>query len=130
MIIPQIATKEVLQSNLWLDIVWSLLILNQATSEQIASVLNDDYVKNFQENSSASSKLKLLNINGAARFLIPNYDGPFLNAASPVNNFKLARTKEKQELVKSLLDSLKNLVQSENYLGTNINTGMGFFIGK
>lgn len=77
-----------------------------------------------------SSKLKLLNINAASKYLVKNYNGPNLNETSNILKLKIIRTKEKEEVVLALVDTLKNLVQSDGKLKSNIDTSMGFYIGK
>lgn len=53
-----------------------------------------------------------------------------LTDLSDENNTILTRTKEKQVMVSAVLDSLSSLLPSETYLRSNINTGLGFCIGK
>lgn len=76
-----------------------------------------------------SVKLKLLNISGASKCLMGNYSGPQLNETSAVNDVKLTRPREKEEFTNAVIDSLKNLIQS-NHLKCNIDSKMGFYIGK
>lgn len=80
--------------------------------------------------SSMSSKLKLLNINAASKYLAKNYNGPRLSETSNINNLKITRTKEKEEIIMALVDTLRNLVQSDGKLKSNVDTSMGFYIGK
>lgn len=74
-----------------------------------------------------SGKLKLLNINAAAELIVKDYDGPKLNDTSKILNTKFNRTKEKEDFVKIVIDTLRNLIQPTN-LRCNIDTKMGFFI--
>lgn len=78
---------------------------------------------------NTSARLKLLNINGSATHLMKDYKGPTLDIQSDVIETKIQRTKEKTEMVNSIIDTLKNLIQGENYLRVNVNTNLGFFIG-
>jgi hypothetical protein len=82
------------------------------------------------KSSNVFAKVKLLNINGAAVHLLKNYDGPTLDPLSSVHTVNMAKTKEKTEMVEAIMDTLKNLIHSENHLGTNVNTNLGFSIGK
>lgn len=87
-------------SSEWLDIVWSLCVLGQANLQHYESVLNSDFLNRidglyyfidfdfflFQLHSmkkfsevSVSRSLKILNINAAARLLVPNYKGANFN---------------------------------------------------
>lgn len=75
--------------------------------------------------------MKLLNINAACQYLWPKYNGPLLKDVVKENlELTLSRTKEKQLLVSAVLDSLGSLLPSQTYLRSNINSKMGFFIGK
>jgi hypothetical protein len=60
-------------------------------------------------------------------FLFP---GPLLPPDSDVHNVPLVRSRGKQLLVASILDSFSNLLPSATYLRTNIDTGMGFILGN
>lgn len=75
-----------------------------------------------------SCKLKLLNIDAASRLLMKDYTGPKLEASN-IKSLKLHRSRDKEEFAKSVVETLKNLIQPEN-LKTNVNTEMGFYIGK
>jgi hypothetical protein len=114
----------------WLNFVWSLVVLNQATPEHVSSVLAQDFVNKIEGSKSSNvfAKVKLLNINGAAVHLLKNYDGPTLDPLSSVHTVNMAKTKEKTEMVEAIMDTLKNLIHSENHLGTNVNTNLGFSI--
>lgn len=79
---------------------------------------------------TTSLQLKLLNIEGAAQYLIENYKGPRIPSESPLKNVLLSQSKEKQEMATSILDTLKNLIQSDKLIKTRINTGFGFYVGK
>lgn len=72
-----------------------------------------------------SSTLKLLNIDAAREHFIKSYEGPKL--PEEMKNFKIMRSKEKEEMVKSVFDSLKSLMP-ETHLNQKIETNMGFYI--
>lgn len=82
------------------------------------------------ENTSFSTKLRLLNIDAAAQYLIPDYKGPRLPETSVLRNIIPSVPKDKTELVDSVIDTLKNLIKSEQLLKTHVDTGLGFIIGK
>lgn len=73
-----------------------------------------------------ATKLKLLNINAHAELLLEGYSGPRLNS---LNDLELARSKSKDQMVLAVLDALKNLMAAW-CLQSNINTNMGFLLGK
>ncbi|KAJ9598378.1 hypothetical protein L9F63_010900 [Diploptera punctata] len=133
-ILPHISSKDVPHPAAWLDIVWSLVVLDKASSKHIASVLDSEFhnklITNNGENNgiSIASKLKLLNINAAAQLILPGYKGAVLSPDCDVRNVPLTRSRDKQLLVASIMDSFSNLLPSATYLQTNINTGMGFLL--
>lgn len=75
-------------------------------------------------------KLKLLNINAAAKCLHPKYNGPELAEDSEIFAVRLEHSKNKNILHTGLLDTLKSLFSSSNLIRTHHNTRMGFVIGK
>lgn len=129
-LIPQLTTTEAPKPSVWLDFVWSLVLLKKATHEHISSVLSDSFISEVQNEKSLSksSEMKLLNINAAAKTLSSEYAGPCIPDDSDLLKVEPPRSKDKDALVNSMLDSLKSLVQSENYIRSNVNTGMGFYI--
>ncbi|KAL1132261.1 hypothetical protein AAG570_010218, partial [Ranatra chinensis] len=116
----------------WLDIVWSLVVLQLANSSHLQSVLNPAFIDRLLNTNglvSVSCRKKLLNINGSAMWT-KGYNGPLLKEDSEVNRLTLVRTKGKQTLVKSVMDSLSSLLPSSNFLKINVDSGMGFLIGE
>lgn len=133
-LLPHVTVQDMPNPSVWLDVVWSLVVLDRATAQHVASVLDPEfYVKltiNTDKNQrvNVASKLKLLNINAAAQLTIPGYEGPLLPSDSDVHSVPLVRSRDKQLLVASILDSFSNLFPSATYLRSNINTGMGFLL--
>lgn len=124
--IPHLSTSDAIKSAMWLDFVWSLVILNVATTEHLSSVLIKDFIEEIGDENVAL-KLKLLNVNAAATHLIKDYNVPNVNE-STILDTAIIRSKDKQELVASVLDTLKNLIPTDNYIETNVNTKMGVLI--
>ncbi|XP_025194838.1 FAST kinase domain-containing protein 4 isoform X2 [Melanaphis sacchari] len=91
--------------NTWLDIIWSLVVLEKADNELLASVLSPDFISNLM-------KLK----------------GPLLDPDSEIFKLELVRSKDKQVLMKTLIDSLSIMFPSENFVKTNFKTDLGFII--
>ncbi|XP_015589908.1 FAST kinase domain-containing protein 4 [Cephus cinctus] len=112
----------------WLDVVWSLVVLNQATTEQVSSVLDKQFITKLSDASclNVAKQLKLLNINAAAQFLLSNYKGFLLDENSEIFNVILEKSKERQEFTKAITDTLFSLLPSASFLNLNVNTGMGF----
>ncbi|XP_022196797.2 FAST kinase domain-containing protein 4 [Nilaparvata lugens] len=117
---------------LWLDVVWSLLILNKATEKHISSVLDPAFIQRLTncrpEGIGVAVKLKLLNLNAAAKLLIDKYKGPYLDAESDVFNVDVPRSKEKQMFASVVIDTMTNLLPSSFYMNSNIKTDMGLMI--
>lgn len=72
-----------------------------------------------------ATKLKLLNINAFAGLLLNGYNGPKLD--DTLLNLNVIRSKEKEQMVLTVLDTLKNLM-AEWCLKSNVNTRMGFLL--
>lgn len=77
-----------------------------------------------------TTKLKLLNIDAATELQSTTYTGDRLAASSTVFEAPLQHGKNKVVLVDGMLDALKSLFASEANVRTNVNTKMGFLIGK
>lgn len=75
--------------------------------------------------TSVAIKLKLLNIDAHAELLMSGYNGSRLDT---LKDLKLVRSKDKEQMVSVVLDTLKNLM-AEWCLRSNINTQMGFLLG-
>lgn len=115
---PQLSQAEASKPNIWLDYVWSLVVLNRANKEHIDSVLQKDFIEKCD---SIPGRIKLLHVNAASK-------GDKLPADSDIFSTVITRTKEKEEMVNSVLDTLKNLMKSETYIKSNVDNNMGFFI--
>ncbi|XP_064213833.1 FAST kinase domain-containing protein 4 isoform X1 [Tribolium castaneum] len=126
-LVPQLTISEARKPLVWLDFVWSLVILNQASQSHISSVLAPDFVEKIEVDASVFGKVKLLNINGAAKYLMEGFTGETLSPLSEIHNVNIVRTKENGEMAECVLDTLKNLIQSDN-LNFDVNTGLGFSI--
>ncbi|XP_067215515.1 FAST kinase domain-containing protein 4 [Linepithema humile] len=115
----------------WLDIVWSLAVLGAVKTQHVESVLEPAFMERLNVSSklNVSKKLKLLNINGVAQFVLKDYKGPLLNTDSEVfKNISLVRAKEKQMYIDALLETLKKLLPSQSYFKANFDTNMGFLL--
>ncbi|XP_030756831.1 FAST kinase domain-containing protein 3, mitochondrial [Sitophilus oryzae] len=126
LLIPQLTQEEAGKPLIWLDIVWSLVLLNKANKEHFQSVLSEEFISKLGE-LSTSVKLKLLNIDGAAHYLVDNYNGPKIPPKHEIRSTTLVSSKEKSNMINSVVETLKNLI-SENNLRSRVNTGLGFYI--
>ncbi|XP_008204920.1 FAST kinase domain-containing protein 4 isoform X1 [Nasonia vitripennis] len=130
-IITPLKESEMCQSSDWLDIVWALTVLNKATPEHYASVLNSGFLNRLFDSPETESvkAFKLLNVNAAARLMIKDYTGPLLPEDSKLFDTTILRAKEKAALSNSVVSALKILLPSDSiYLNININTKMGFLL--
>ncbi|XP_075231980.1 FAST kinase domain-containing protein 4 [Lycorma delicatula] len=124
--------SDITVPSVWLDVVWSLVVLKKATNNHISSVLNKEFIHRLASSQlddiSTISKVKLLNINAAAKLISTDYTGPFLDSSTDFVDTEVPRAKEKQTLVACVSETLSNLLPSSVYMKTNINTGMGYII--
>jgi len=123
--------KDVNNLNTWLDVIWSLVVLEKVDNEHLESVLSADFVSNIMAvNGNRSNKIisiKLLNINGYA-MTKPQYKGPLLDSSSEIFNVELVKSKDKHVLMTSMMDALLTMFPSANFVRTDINTNLGFFV--
>lgn len=75
-------------------------------------------------------KKKLLNVNAVAKDFATDYNGPLLKSEGSVYELPFGYSKSKQTLVDGLLDTLKKLFNDQSSVETNVDTRMGFVIGK
>ncbi|XP_063705926.1 FAST kinase domain-containing protein 4 [Culicoides brevitarsis] len=115
----------------YLTHVWSLVLLNAATNEQVDSVLRREFIEKLVNERRGdllpSTKKKLLNINAYAT-ASKDYKGSFLPPESTIFAVPLMYSKEKQISVHGMLESLRSLVSLEKFVKISMNTNMGFVI--
>jgi len=121
----------------WLDFVWSLCLLGKATSEQLSTVLSEDFYHQIiysNNNRKVGPILKLLNVNGYASLLCqPSYNGPQVKSnpsatdeALPLSDIKGPVTQDKRQVVKQVMDAMASLASGPLFMSVDANTGMGF----
>lgn len=112
----------------WLDIVWSLAVLDTVQSQHVKSILEPAFIEKLSTSNqlNVSKILKLLNINAVAQFVLKDYQGPLLDKDSEFNNISINRSKEKQMYINALLETLTEVLPSMSYFKTNLDTSMGF----
>ncbi|VVC24876.1 RAP domain,FAST kinase leucine-rich,FAST kinase-like protein, subdomain 2 [Cinara cedri] len=114
--------------NTWLDIVWSLVVLEKADDNHLASVLSSEFVSKLSTwKNNRIVSIKLLNINGYAKNK-KQYNGPLLDSSSNLFKLELLRSKDKQILMNTMVDALTTMLPSDNFLKTDVSTNLGFVI--
>ncbi|KAL0117473.1 hypothetical protein PUN28_010355 [Cardiocondyla obscurior] len=113
----------------WLDIVWSLAVLDAVKSQHVKSVLEPTFLEKLNNSNllNISKILKILNINAVAQFVLKDYEGPFLSEDSEYN-ISIVRSKEKQVYINALSEALTEILPSSSYFKTNVNANMGFLL--
>lgn len=132
-LIDSIVEVDLKKTTDWLDHVWALVLLNFAKPQHIQSVLSEEYLSKLisltGNDLTPTTKMKLLNINASAKFLLNDYKGTFLD--NPLlYDIPFVYSKSKQALVGGMLDALKSLISSHSNIKTHVDTKMGFVIGK
>ncbi|KAH8382043.1 hypothetical protein KR009_001560 [Drosophila setifemur] len=130
-LMKSIVREDFTKQSEWLSFVWSLTMLGLVEQSHLASVLGPDFLEQLKKDKAgvtATSKMRLLNLNSYAQLLATDYKGPLLAADSPVYQVPMAHTKAKQVLVNGMLDALKSLLPASNHVQTSVDSKMGFLI--
>ncbi|XP_037025722.1 FAST kinase domain-containing protein 4 isoform X2 [Bradysia coprophila] len=131
-LVASLREEDFPKSSEWLNHVWSLVLLDFAETKHFESVLRKEFIETlvFERKSDLlpTMKLKLLNINAAAKCLNPPYAGPTLAENSGIFSVPLTLSKSKTTLLDGLMDTLKHLFSASNLIRTQHDTRMGFVI--
>ncbi|KAH8278588.1 hypothetical protein KR018_005705 [Drosophila ironensis] len=130
-LVKSIVREDFTKQSEWLSYVWSLTMLGLVEHSHLASVLGPEFLEKLSKDKAgvtATSKMRLLNLNSYAQLLATDYKGPLLSADSPAFQVLMAHPKSKQVLVNGMLDALKSLLPSSNHVQTAVDTKMGFLI--
>lgn len=117
----------------WLNHVWALTMLGLCDNQHLESVLVPEFVEKLKSDKTgltATSKMKLLNLNSYAKLMATDYKGPVIANDSVVYDVPMAHPKGKQVLVNGLMDALKSLLPANNHVQSLVDSKMGFLIGK
>ncbi|XP_012061877.1 PREDICTED: protein TBRG4, partial [Atta cephalotes] len=113
----------------WLDVTWALTVLDAVKPRHIQILLDPVLMeKNAFNHLNIAKKLKLLNINAVAQFVLKDYEGPFLKKNSEFNNISIIKSKEKQKYTNVLFETLTEMLSSSSYFKINLDTNMGFLL--
>lgn len=139
---PLLVREDFARAVEYLTHVWALTLLEWSSAEQVEAMFTQSFInKLFQEAKLSAAlvqsvKMKLLNINAAARFLMRRDVAPLGDSFDMDWN---TLSKSKQVLVGSLLDTLNTLLPvssaqksggggSTDLVRTNYDTKMGFYV--
>ncbi|XP_046584354.1 FAST kinase domain-containing protein 4-like [Haliotis rubra] len=113
----------------WLDLVWSLAILNKADSAMIVTVLDSSFMEYFPVEDTYRkwwTDMKLMNINTTAQLELPGYDGPLLPAQDQPKTTEFM--KKNRSSAKLIEKALSTMVPLEKYVKSNIFSSSGYHI--
>ncbi|XP_068216254.1 FAST kinase domain-containing protein 4 isoform X2 [Palaemon carinicauda] len=129
-IVSKLDNSSIARETVWLDVVWSLALLGRATNDHVSSVLHPSFVsktRSVAQHLRMGIKLKLLNINAVARFLMPSYDGPYLETAD-FKDVIITQSRNELLLSKHVQSMLHNFLPPPKYIQENIQTPLGVFV--
>ncbi|XP_076057753.1 FAST kinase domain-containing protein 4 isoform X2 [Oratosquilla oratoria] len=128
-VLPKLSLEEIGKETVWLDLVWSLVVLNVGTPETIKSVLEPKFVTKLLSSAGYSRmgiKLKLLNINAWAQ-LLPSYSGPTLDL-SEMKDVIVTQSRNELILTKGVQSLLHNFLPPPKYISESVQTWMGVLV--
>ncbi|CAH0724022.1 unnamed protein product, partial [Brenthis ino] len=117
---------ELSKASSWLDLVFSLLILEKAEKHHLMSTLKPEFIDKLLSAGEIPipSRRKLMAIDAYVGLKFPP-NTPRL-AEDIVVGVPIVYTKEKALYVQSIMDTFKSLVSAENFLKKECQSGMGF----
>jgi len=126
------ARKETAKEVMWLNIVWSMTILNKAPHKCWASVLTTEFYNRLlynHDNRNFQVILKLLNVNAAANN-DASYKGPRIDVSDDplLKDVRTTPSKDKLQFIEKAMADFSNFASPPTNLVPNINTLMGFQI--
>lgn len=127
-LVPRLTRGSLSRAAVWLDVVWALVVLGQATTEHVASVLDPKFVAALsaaEPQHRSGVRLKLLNIDAAAGLLLKGYSGPRLEPGEVAGEAIPVRGREELGLARHVLGNLHNLMPPPRYLLENLPAPMG-----
>ncbi|XP_023940990.2 FAST kinase domain-containing protein 4 [Bicyclus anynana] len=118
--------EEMVKASSWLDLVFSLLILDKAEQHHLASTLRPEFIDKLLSAGEIPipSRRKLMTIDAYVGLKFPS-TSPRLPEDISVG-VPIVYTKEKSLYVQSIMDTFKSLVSSETFLRRECQSGMGF----
>ncbi|XP_054712489.1 FAST kinase domain-containing protein 4-like [Uloborus diversus] len=127
--ILQYLTFEKVQSpEVWLDIIWSLAVINITDRKILQHVLSEKFYKPLIDGSDFkinNNKLKLMNLKTVLKLTYPECAFGCNLFLEPV---QVLEATEIQNARKHVIKVLSNFVPKDKYLCFNLSTDMGIFI--
>lgn len=123
----QIKESDLVRTASWLDLVFSLLILDKATDKHLSSILSSEFSEKLLSVGEIpiSVRKKLIAMDSYVALAYKDYKGPRLAEDISVG-VPIVYTKEKQVYVQNIMDTFKNFISSGNFLKRDCSSGMGF----
>lgn len=128
LLVPKLTQDAIPSDATWLDVVWSLVVLRQATANHVSSVLKPELYKKLLGLPTFGHKLKILNINAYAEQELEGYKGPFLPKEPLLDNIVIPRNTEEQALCASVVNTLSNFIPAGKFLLPGRMTSSGIYI--
>ncbi|XP_034828542.1 FAST kinase domain-containing protein 4 [Maniola hyperantus] len=118
--------EEMAKASSWLDLVFSLLILEKAEKHHLTSTLKPEFIEKLLSAGEIPipSRRKLMTIDAYVGLKFPS-TSPRLAEDISVG-VPIVYTKEKALYVQSIMDTFKSLVSAETFLRRECQSGMGF----
>ncbi|XP_023233363.1 protein TBRG4-like [Centruroides sculpturatus] len=130
LILPRLSEKTVEVKRVWLDVVWSLAILKEVSSEHLASVLKPSFYQTEIGNDSYQNnifRLKLLNVRSVAVIEHP-LDPKLITIEKPVFKFTQIKKSEERQVSNLVVHALSDFIPIGKYMVVNQDSLMGITI--
>ena len=116
----------------WLNVVWSLAVLNKTLPHHLESVLSSEFYNKLlysHDHRNVNVILRLLNVNAVAS-LKTDYPGPTIAVSDDplLRDVKVAPRKDKTTFTKKAMEDFSKLACPPTFLLPDVNTLMGFEI--
>ncbi|XP_068624256.1 FAST kinase domain-containing protein 4-like [Battus philenor] len=118
--------EDLVKPSSWLDLVFSLLTLNQAKKEHLISTLRPEFIDKLLAAGEIPipARRKLMAIDAYVGFQYPDHSQRLLEDVAV--GVPIVYTKEKAFYVQSIMDTFKSLVSAEAFMKKECYSGMGF----
>uniref|UniRef100_T1JF43 RAP domain-containing protein n=1 Tax=Strigamia maritima TaxID=126957 RepID=T1JF43_STRMM len=108
----KLTEKSVTVPEVWLDVVYSLVIKNKAKPFHLVSVLKPEFSKAI---TSPHTKIKLATVRSFSKFEHPNYKHPLTS----INDLTVVKPKEVTLNNSAVLATLQNFIPTDRFMKCN-----------